>query len=553
MVRSVPTASTPSTLGLISTQGLMSTTTTMETDSNISTSTPPPSSDSHPPSSNTTIQARTKENDGRGRRRRFVVRFFVLIVILLASVPLLWTYWLAGVFVPDFEIDPITGRKKYRRRPDRLYKINKYTLEKVPTNPHDGIMEGYLTLIDITLPKNGLHRLTQKVSRNGVVDYSGVKATFCHISWALQQKNPAQVPMFRDLQQQSSLCSGTMVRDMDLYQIVREAEMYDNKLHNYTVSAQQSAHHHVVPPTAVVFHETRCGSTLVSNLLAASKPPNVRSYSEAPPPLMALMACDILEQQGQYCDKMAHMQVIRDVFFMLGRFNRPESPQFVFYKIQSIGVRYISLFTTAFPKTPWAFIYRDAVEIIMSHLKHVYVTPKQPLTIGDGKKQTKPKAEGRPVCLRSYGKPNQHPLIKYVVENVAGRNFTSLTKEEYCAAHLASLAQAAVQEYQIDPPRDNFVRLPWFFNYKNLPHAIWEVLLPRLHIGYVDGEMKGRLQNLANVYSKDRAPTKKGEFTMWKEDSTAKQNLAPEAVRVAAKTFVDPIYQTMLGIEKTQY
>lgn len=74
-----------------------------------------------------------KGNDGRRRRKQWVVRAITFLSMGIVSYHLLWTYWLAGVFVPDYEIDPVTGHKKIRRRPDRTYKIDKFTGEKVPT------------------------------------------------------------------------------------------------------------------------------------------------------------------------------------------------------------------------------------------------------------------------------------------------------------------------------------------------------------------------------------------------------------------------------------
>mmetsp|Transcript_10817 Transcript_10817/g.14329 ORF Transcript_10817/g.14329 Transcript_10817/m.14329 type:complete len:106 (-) Transcript_10817:56-373(-) len=60
-----------------------------------------------------------------------------------------------------------------------------------------------------------------------------------------------------------------------------------------------------------------------------------------------------------------------------------------------------------------------------------------------------------PVCLRNLGRQNQHPFIHQLVEQ-AGHNATSLTNKEYCAAHLASLVQAAVNEHvKVEPWRES--------------------------------------------------------------------------------------------------
>merc|ERR1712226_1806880 len=106
--------------------------------------------------------------------------------------------------------------------------------------------------------------------------------------------------------------------DVDLHTLAQQARQYDQKTHNFTATTAKSGHQ-VSAPTAVFFHETRCGSTLASNIVASSNPKHVRSYSESKPPLTALMACEVL--QGSYnkdCDPLAQIELIQDVFYLMG-------------------------------------------------------------------------------------------------------------------------------------------------------------------------------------------------------------------------------------------
>ena len=87
------------------------------------------------PSPVTTTSPTTKENDGRARqrcRRQWLLRVLLSLSVFLISYQLLWTYWLAGVFVPEYEVDDM-GRKRYRRHPEQLYKMDKTNNKKVPT------------------------------------------------------------------------------------------------------------------------------------------------------------------------------------------------------------------------------------------------------------------------------------------------------------------------------------------------------------------------------------------------------------------------------------
>jgi len=193
------------------------------------------------------------------------------------------------------------------------------------------------------------------------------QGTFCQLDWTQQQKNPSTVAMFRDLMTKSSkLCARTTIIVDDLYEITQQARAYDDK---HKKNEKQEIGIPLPKPTGVVFHETRCGSTLFANLLAGFAPHQSRVYSESPPPVAALKACDGKNEEA--CDPKLHTQLIRDVFYMMGRRRvktvvvaddndndneqaqaQGNGPQYVFYKIQSIGALSIDKFTMAFPDVP---------------------------------------------------------------------------------------------------------------------------------------------------------------------------------------------------------
>ena len=375
-------------------------------------------------------------------------------------------------------------------------------------------MEGHLSLMGIRLPGRGI-----RSSKDGSQLYSGVKATFCHIAWRLQDQDPSKVPMFSDLRDQSPLCIGTRFT-VDLWEVSRKAQSYDWRNHTFAAT-KPAPGQGPVPPTAVVFHQTRCGSTLIANVLAAFMPQHTRVYSEANALIAALKACEF----DAPCDPGAQDALVQDVFYMMGRSPGPTLPQYVFYKIQSTGAHAMDVFTRAMPHVPWIFAYRDPVEIIMSHFKN-YQTGN-PLG-----------ADFMPNCLRTYGKRAQHPLLVQTVQS-QGRTIPSLTKEEYCAAHLASLGQAAVIEYEKGGNNEQQKR--WFVNYNELPYKIWEHILPKL-VPFVSHDQVERMHEQGKVYSKGRGE-KGGQH--WHEDSTMKQGTAPESVKKAAALFMNPVYEKM--------
>jgi hypothetical protein len=374
--------------------------------------------------------------------------------------------------------------------------------------------------------------------------------SFCNIDWKLQQKNPSTVAMFRDLQDQSKMCQGTILK-MDLYDITRRAQKYDAAVQNSTTLAQQKVTSFSVPPTGVVFHETRCGSTLTANLLASFSPLHTKVYSESPPPLTALKACD-----GKNCNKDLHLRLIQDVFYMMGRTTRVERPQFIFYKFQSIGSHHIQTFTKAFPDTPWVFLYRDSIEVMHSHLQG----PNSKL-IG----------RGNPVCARAYGREGQPEITKELIE-YKGKQVQDVTIPEYCAAHLvriflslpsyiyiylgtahlmltpfplvyyifpfkAGLSESAIREHE----RTGKGR---FVNYNQLPDILWEQVMPQDFKVPITDVMITNMKNVAQVYSKGRG---RNANKSWEEDSTRKKQTASTEVVEATHMFMDRPFQRMEG------
>jgi hypothetical protein len=75
----------------------------------------------------------TKGNNGRGGRKRLVCKLLIWLALILGAYQMLWSYYLAGINIPDIEIDKVTGQKRVRRRPDQLVKRDHVAGIDVPT------------------------------------------------------------------------------------------------------------------------------------------------------------------------------------------------------------------------------------------------------------------------------------------------------------------------------------------------------------------------------------------------------------------------------------
>jgi hypothetical protein len=112
-------------------------------------------------------------------------------------------------------------------------------------------------------------------------------------------------------------------------------------------------------PRGLIFHMSRCGSTLVAQMLAAAARNTV--ISEAPP----LDAAVQLESVGAAGGR----GVLAATVAALGR-RQPASDSRLFLKHDSWHAMRLPLIRRTFPSTPWVFLYRDPVEVMVSQARH---------------------------------------------------------------------------------------------------------------------------------------------------------------------------------------
>ena len=80
-----------------------------------------------------------------------------------------------------------------------------------------------------------------------------------------------------------------------------------------------------------------------------------------------MKACGAGQDGDKECDREKSNRLIQDVVYLNGRTNDMRETR-MFYKIQSIGTTFIHNLREAFPDVPWIFVYRDPVQVMMSHI-----------------------------------------------------------------------------------------------------------------------------------------------------------------------------------------
>ena len=128
-----------------------------------------------------------------------------------------------------------------------------------------------------------------------------------------------------------------------------------------TVLEERAATHPGIPPTGFIFHMSRCGSTLMAQMLAAC-PENV-VVSEGWP-LDSVLYADAWHGQVTAGDRRRWLDA------MIRALGQPRAggERRYFVKFDARHALDLPLVRSAFPKVPWIFVYRDPVEVMVSHL-----------------------------------------------------------------------------------------------------------------------------------------------------------------------------------------
>ena len=237
-------------------------------------------------------------------------------------------------------------------------------------------------------------------------------------------------------------------------------------------------------PDGLVYHMSRCGSTLAGQMLGAAPGHIV----VAEPPVLDTMIQ--LVGRGTLPPVM-----IRAMAGALTR-DRDGQARHRFLKLDAWHCFVLPLLRRVWPDTPWTFLYRDPVEVLVSQ-------------------QRRPGMHCRPGVL---------PLDAYGIDAAEGA-----ASDHYAAWILDRICRSAVDAIDEDC-------LP--LNYDQLPGALTDALLPHFGVG-PDAAAFEQIVAAGGRYSK--APTQ-----VFTGDSEAKQREASPELRAAAA----PLLATYARLEE---
>ncbi|MEM7364774.1 MAG: hypothetical protein AAF525_12175 [Pseudomonadota bacterium] len=229
-------------------------------------------------------------------------------------------------------------------------------------------------------------------------------------------------------------------------------------------------------PMGIIYHASRCGSTLIGQALARLE--NTVVFSEAQPINSSI-----------HWAKTERTRAIRSIFNAMASGVMSEQ---LFIKQTSINVVRLSSVLAAYPSVPWIFVYRHPVEIMVSVER------------------------SKTGWARQYGQPFSHFSLGVEERAVEGLSF-----EEYMALALDRMFTKAME-------RDDGHGL--FIDYADLnPDVMVRIAT---HFGLEPNQDQiTAMTGAFNVYSKDASREKRHNTN----DSDDKRREASAAIREAAE------------------
>lgn len=206
-------------------------------------------------------------------------------------------------------------------------------------------------------------------------------------------------------------------------------------------------------PNGFIFHMSRCGSTLAAQMLAARSDSVVLSE---PAPF------DSMLRSKDNRAAIAEDQRILWLRALISAMGQPRTggERYFFVKFDCWHTLSLPLIRRAFPSVPLVFLYREPREVLASH-------------------------------LRQRGVQTVAGLLDSRLFGIDRAAAVTMSAAEYCARVLGAICAAAACDRSL-----------WLVNYRQLPGALFETILPRFGVP-VTAESRAAMSAAAGFNSKD--------------------------------------------------
>ena len=266
-----------------------------------------------------------------------------------------------------------------------------------------------------------------------------------------------------------------------------------NRLFRYRMTLKDFVEHadvnESVAPSGFIFHMSRCGSTLVSQMLAAL--PHTIAISEAAP-------IDAIVQLSRTWSQFPIEQHVKCLSAIVAAYSRRRSggERHFVVKLDSWHTLALSLFRRAFPSVPWLFLYREPIEVLVSQ-------------------------------MRQRG---AQMVAELVSPSLYGIDDTGdIRAEDYCARVLNKICASIIDNYGEGGGL--------LVNYRELPGAIGTRILPHFGVTCSDDE-----REVVDRVARYDAKAPSFEFA---DDTASKQHEATDMVRATAERQLSDVYRRL--------
>lgn len=243
-----------------------------------------------------------------------------------------------------------------------------------------------------------------------------------------------------------------------------------------------------VPLAGVIFHVSRCGSTIPVRVLQASRSTHV--VAEADP-------IDIVVSRLPANDDL-RVRMLRNVVAMYAR-RRNSATERLVLKLDAWHLARIGIFRKAFPEVPFVVVVRDPLDVLLSHRRR----------------------------RGSHVVPGQYPASYFGI--------TSGEVEPYQLDRYAALVLRCLYRHALTGAKEGATLI----DYTSLPASVFDTVLPMFGVS-LEANERASTEWLATQHAKipDQAFDAVAE---------AAANDAPEAVRSLVDELVRPAYEALVG------
>ena len=256
-----------------------------------------------------------------------------------------------------------------------------------------------------------------------------------------------------------------------------------------------------VAPTGLIFHSSRCGSTLVANACRALSDSIVLSE---PYPIDKLVARFITDANDSVKEKLYSVFLRATVNALAQR--RTGNERRLFIKFSVCGASQLERITRIWPNVPWIFLYRDPVETIVSNMKTV------------------------PAWLLDQ----DHRILAHIT-GTSPEDVAQMSLEELCARSIGSFFTTASGAHTLANGNSMLLN----YNQLSVPALISILNFFKVQASNEEWE---RIAGGSRNYSKEVSGAR--EFT---PDADAKQRVASDLVRKMAERWAMQPYHLLEG------